>query len=112
MSRRCSDVLQLASVHEDIAMESDGDAGCGRPTSAEAVLRRSGGVSFRVRLFELSRNGCKIELIERPAVGERVWLKFETIELIPAIVRWIAGHVGGLEFEHPISEGVFEKLAQ
>jgi len=77
----------------------------------EANIRRSGAHAFRVRVFDASRNGCKIEFIERPAVGERLWIKFDGLVAVEGIVRWVAGHVGGIEFVLPLHEAVFERLA-
>jgi PilZ domain-containing protein len=80
--------------------------------TAEAGMRRSGGHGYRVRVFDLSPQGCKIEFIERPAVGERVWVKFDTLEAIEGTVRWIDGHIGGLEFERPLHDAVFQRLVR
>jgi hypothetical protein len=77
---------------------------------AEVSIRRSGAHGFRVRAFDLSPSGCKIELIERPAIGERVWVKFDSIEAIEAHVRWIDGPIGGLQFARPLYDAVFRKL--
>jgi hypothetical protein len=76
----------------------------------EAGIRRSGGRSFRVNVFDLSPRGCKIEFVERPDVGERVWVKFDGLESIEATVRWISGPVGGVEFRRPLYEAVFRHL--
>ena len=40
--------------------------------SAEIDVRRSGVHPFRVQVFDLSPEGCRMEFVERPAVGERV----------------------------------------
>jgi hypothetical protein len=77
----------------------------------EAGIRRSGGRSFRVNVFDISPQGCKIEFIERPAVGERVWVKFDGLEAVEGMVRWVAGHVGGVEFQRPLHDAVFKRLA-
>jgi len=75
---------------------------------AEVGIRRSGLHPFRVRVFDASAVGCRIEFVERPAVGERVWVKFDGLEGIEATVRWLAGHIGGVRFEKPLHEAVFE----
>jgi hypothetical protein len=80
-------------------------------STLEAGIRRSGGRSFRVNVFDLSPRGCKIEFIERPAVGERVWVKFDGLEAVEGMVRWVAGHVGGVEFQRPLHDAVFKRLA-
>ena len=78
--------------------------------AAEAGLRRSGARAFRVNVFDLSPLGCKIEFIERPAIDERVWVKFDGLEAVEGTVRWIAGHIGGLRFQRPLHDAVFERL--
>lgn len=78
--------------------------------TADATLRRSGGLAFRVRVFDLSVQGCKIEFVERPAIGERVWVKFDGLEGIEGAVRWIDDHIGGVLFERPLYEAVFQRL--
>ena len=78
---------------------------------AEVRLRRSGSYGFRVRVFDASSEGCKVEFVERPLVGERVWVKFDSLEGIEGIVRWVEGQTGGVQFERPLHEAVFHRLA-
>jgi PilZ domain len=80
--------------------------------TAEVNLRRSGVHPFRVTVFDLSPEGCKVEFVERPLVGERVWVKFDTLEALQASVRWVQGHIGGVQFDRPIHLGVFESLTR
>jgi hypothetical protein len=82
------------------------------PLGAEVSIRRSGSHGFRVRAFDLSPSGCKIEFAERPVIGERVWVKFDSIEAIEAQVRWVDGPVGGLQFARPLYDAVFRKLIE
>lgn len=77
---------------------------------AEALLRRSGRIAFRVTLFDLTRFGCKCEFIERPSIYERVWLKFDGLQSIAATVCWIEDSELGLMFGHPLHPAVFELL--
>ena len=65
---------------------------------------------FRVRLFDASALGCKIEFVERPSVGETVWVKFDGLQSVEACVKWIDGHYGGVEFQSPLHEAVFDRL--
>jgi hypothetical protein len=81
------------------------------PLTAEVGIRRSGLNAFRVRVFDASPQGCKIEFIERPAVGERVWVKFDGLEALSATVRWVEGHIGGVHFERPLYGAVFRRLS-
>ena len=79
--------------------------------SAEAGIRRAGVRGYRVRVFDASPEGCKIEFVERPGVGERIWVKFDGLQALEGTVRWIAGHIGGVRFELPLHKAVFQRLA-
>jgi hypothetical protein len=78
--------------------------------NAEVLLRRAGQLNYRVRVFDASPQGCKLEFVERPKLDEQVWVKFEGLELIPAFVCWTEGFKAGLEFENSIHPAVFEML--
>ena len=73
-------------------------------------MRRSGALNYRVRVFDASRLGCKLEFVERPQLDERVWVKFERIDAIEGIVCWTNGFQAGIEFVRPIHEAVFDAL--
>lgn len=77
---------------------------------AEVVLRRGGQMNYRVRIYDASPHGCKIEFVERPRLDERVWVKFDGLEAVEALVCWIDGHVVGVEFKRPMHPAVFELL--
>jgi hypothetical protein len=79
--------------------------------AAEVAIRRTGTHGYRVRVFDASPKGCKIEFVERPATGERIWVKFDNLEALEGTVRWVDGHIGGVQFERPLHEAVFERLA-
>ena len=78
--------------------------------NAEVALRRSGQLNYRVRAFDLSPLGCKLEFVERPQLEEHVWVKFDGLDAIEGIVCWIDGFYAGVEFERPIHPAVFEAL--
>jgi hypothetical protein len=78
--------------------------------TAEVGLRRSGLHPFRVRVFDASPAGCRIEFVERPSLGERVWVKFDGLEALEGTVRWVDGHIGGVEFQRPLYDAVFQRL--
>lgn len=67
---------------------------------------------FRVQVFDVSPKGCKVEVIERPSIGERVWIKFDGLEAVEGAVRWTAGHICGVEFARPMHEAVLERLVK
>lgn len=50
--------------------------------------------------------------MERPRIGEILWIKVGDLAPIESTVRWVLGFQGGLEFNHPIHQRVFEDLLQ
>ena len=85
------------------------------PATIEAQLRRVGHLAYTVSLRDVSPEGCKAELVERPLVGEIMHLKLPGLESVEARVRWVDGYVAGLKFKHPFHPAVFamtlERLA-
>lgn len=83
---------------------------------ARLSLRRQGRQGYVANLFDLSPKGCRVDFIEKPKCGERMWAKIDGLESIEATVRWVDGFQGGLEFVRPIYPAVFdillEKLSQ
>lgn len=73
-------------------------------------LRRLGQNNYRVQVNDLSPEGCKVELVERPRVGEHVLVKFEGLEALDAEVCWVDGFVAGVRFEKPMHGSVFDLL--
>lgn len=80
--------------------------------SAEVALRRSGHGSFRVKIIDISPLGCKAEFVDRPNLDELVWIKFDGLQSLEAMVCWTCGFDVGLEFERPIHQAVFDMLIQ
>lgn len=78
--------------------------------SAEVILRRTGHSNYRVKIFDVSLHGCKAEFVERPQLDELVWVKFDDLQSLEAMVCWIRGFEVGLEFVRPIYPAVFEML--
>jgi hypothetical protein len=78
--------------------------------SAQASLRKSGRLNFRVSMFDVTRFGCKCEFVERPAVYERVWIKFDGLDPIEATVCWVEGSCVGLMYKYPVHPAVFDML--
>jgi hypothetical protein len=78
----------------------------------EVGLRSVGRNSYRVRIFDLSTDGCKVELVELPRAGDQMLVKFEGLEALEAEVRWVEGHTAGLVFGHSIHPAVLDLLLQ
>jgi len=78
--------------------------------SAEIKLRRAGQSGYRVKIHDISPEGCRAEFVERPQLDERIWVKFQGMDALEAIVCWIRDLEVGLEFESRIHPAVFELL--
>ena len=79
--------------------------------AAEVSLRRPGRATFKVRMCDISTHGCKCEFIDRPAEGETLFIKFDGLEAMEAVARWIAPPLTGLSFLRPIHPAVFDLLS-
>jgi hypothetical protein len=80
--------------------------------AAEVILRRRGKTAFRVTVTDVSPEGCKVALVERPGVDEHVLIKFDGIEAIDSQVCWVEGFTAGLKFERPMHPAVFELMVE
>ena len=77
---------------------------------AEVMMRRIGQNNYRVRLYDLSPEGCRVELIERPREGEHMMLRFEGLEVLDAEVCWVNDFVAGLRFDRAFHPAVFDLM--
>ena len=102
--------MMKKSIESEVGLNRDPRRSARVGLSAEISLRRAGQHSYRVRIFDVSAEGCKAEFVERPQMDEHVWVKFEGLDALDAIVCWVHGFEVGLEFEHPIHPAVFEML--
>lgn len=82
------------------------------PLASEVTLRRAGKISFRVGVLDISSSGCRLDVVDRPEVDERVWIKFEGLEAIESTVCWVAGFKVGLKYANPIHPAVFDRLLE
>ena len=121
-------VLRRGAIDAEIRWYSDGKAGLQftavtdpkerhRPRAAERIsltgdvtLRGIGKEKYRVRMFDLSPNGCKVELVDRPRVGDPLLIKFSNLEALQAKICWIEGSHAGLRFDRAIHPAVFDLL--
>ena len=77
---------------------------------AEVALRRPGRATYKVKVQDASPHGCRVEFVERPALAERAWVKFEGLEPLEATVCWVKGFAAGVQFEKAIHPAVFDRL--
>jgi len=78
--------------------------------AADVTLRRRGKTGFRVTVTDISPEGCKVALVERPCVDEHVLIKFDGIEALDSQVCWVEGFTAGLKFERPMHPAVFDLM--
>lgn len=78
---------------------------------AQVIVRRLRDHNFQVRVYDISRHGCKIEFITRPALEDRAWVKFEGLEALEAVVCWADDFTAGVEFAKPMHPAVFDRIA-
>ncbi len=76
----------------------------------EVEFRKAGYHKSTMDLQDLSRSGCKVELVERVLPGETVWIKLPGLDSISARVAWSRDWVAGLEFSTPLHPAVFDML--
>ena len=74
----------------------------------EIGLKAMGRSMYRVSIHDLSTHGCKVDLIDRPHVGDTMLVKFEALEVMEADAAWVEGHVAGLKFKNPIHPAVLD----
>jgi hypothetical protein len=101
--------LEFEPVPDETKKQIERGAGR-RPVPGEVGLRVAGKATYQVRVFDLSTDGCKVELVVRPSIGDPMLVKFEGLEVIGATVAWVHGHTGGLKFERPIHPAVLDLL--
>jgi hypothetical protein len=80
------------------------------PLTAEVTLRRLGRATFRVGVSDVSPEGCKVELVERPSIDEHVLVKFDGLEPLESEVCWVEGFTAGVKFVRPMHPAVFDLL--
>jgi hypothetical protein len=82
------------------------------PLTAEVSMRRLGKLNYRVHVFDISPEGCRVELVDRPHLQEHVLIKLDGIEGLQAEVCWVEGTSAGLKFERSIHPAVFDLLLE
>ena len=80
--------------------------------TADVTLRKPGQPNFQVRVFDASPEGCKIEYVDRPREGDRIWVKFDGLETLEAEVCWVEDFVMGVKFAKTMHPAVFDLMAE
>ena len=79
---------------------------------AQVMVRRLGRMNYRARIFDLSPDGCKAEMLERAHAGEQVLVRFGGLEPLAAEVCWVEGPSAGLRFQRALHPAVFDLLLE
>jgi hypothetical protein len=79
-------------------------------TTSEVLVRRVGGFNFNVALKDISTGGCRLEMLEPTAVGDRVIARLPQLEPLGSCVKWAQGTINGVEFASRIHPAVFNLL--
>ncbi len=82
------------------------------PLVAEVNVRRRFDNRYSVTLLDLSVEGCRVELVERAAVGDLLWISLPGLETIEAAACWTDGFITGVRFKRPLHPSVFDLLAE
>jgi hypothetical protein len=82
------------------------------PVTATVTLRKPGKPNFQAKAFDVSPEGCKVEFIDRPIVGDIVWIKLGSFENLEAEVCWVEGTLMGLNFAKTFHTAVFALLME
>lgn len=80
------------------------------PVTADVILRKPGQPNFRVRVLDASMEGCRIEFVDRPEEGDRMWIKFDGLETLEAQVCWVKEFEMGVNFAKPMHPAVFDMV--
>ena len=74
------------------------------------TVRPIGGFNHQVRLDDLSRTGCRVELVEATEIGETLITRFPQLEPLVGELRWKKGAAAGLKFSRRIHPAVLDAL--
>ncbi|WP_205478555.1 PilZ domain-containing protein [Sphingomonas arenae] len=80
--------------------------------NADVHMRRPNGTAYRVRVYDVSPEGCGVDDLDRYRLDESVWIRFEGLEPLETKLRWRSNFRAGLRFVRPIHPAVFELLAR
>lgn len=77
---------------------------------ADVRLRHPGKPSFRVKVLDLSPQGCRVEFVDRPRIGDFAWVKFGGLESLRAQACWVGQTYAGFKFENGMHPATFRHL--
>ena len=80
--------------------------------TAEVQLRRRGHHGYQANVFDVSAEGCRIDLIEKPQLDEEILVKFDGLEGLVATVCWVEEGSAGVEFQRAIHPAVLDHVVK
>src|SRR6478672_5112491 len=84
---------------------------CERAAVASTIsVRPIGGFNYQARLDDVSRAGCRVELVEQAELGEPLIARFPQLEPMVGEVRWLDGPIAGLQFARPMHPAVLDAV--
>jgi hypothetical protein len=78
--------------------------------ASEVLVRRLGAFNFNVALKDISRGGCRVEMLEPSAIGDPVIARLPQLEPLGSRVCWAEGTTTGMQFLTTIHPAVFDML--
>lgn len=83
------------------------------PVMLAAICRTQNGLRDNARIFDISAQGCSLETRALALrTGMRVIIRPQGLEGLTGVVRWIEGHLAGIEFDSPLYEPVVDHLGR
>ena len=77
---------------------------------SEILVRRVGGFNFQVQLADISKGGCRVEMLEPCELDDAVIARFPHLEPLGSRVCWTNGTTTGMQFQTSIHPAVFDML--
>lgn len=78
--------------------------------TGHVTMKRDNRAKLQVDVHDFSTHGCKIELVDRLAIGEKLYLKIDGLEMLEGRVRWCEDFRAGIEFSRPLYPAVCDML--
>lgn len=75
-----------------------------------AFVRDSAVVALKVRVKDLSTDGCRVSGLEELEGGSEIWLKITGLAPMRARVAWVSAGEAGCEFSAPLNATTLEEL--
>ena len=79
--------------------------------AGEIHMRKSGYSKMAVELIDISPTGCRMELVEKVAAGETIWVTLPGLQTIEARVAWCRDWIAGVSFGGTVHPAIIERIA-